>query len=146
MAKKWSNNNMPGALHFVTGNVRDRNPIFKHENYCLAFLEELQKLRIERECKKLICFVLMPEHFHFVANPRGGDIQCVARVLKSFSAKRIIELAPERMFLKDDENQVWQESFKALAMWSGWMIKQKIDYIHANPVKARFSAGGADYR
>ena len=53
MARKWSNLNLPGALHYVTGNF-----------------------------------------------------------------------------------QVWQESFKGQALWSSWMIWQKINYIHANPVKA----------
>ena len=145
MAKKWTNRIMPGALHFVTGSVIDRKPIFKQEKYCRAFLEELQKLRTERECK-LIAFVLMPDHPHFILNPKGGDIQTATGILKSFSAKRIVELAPEREFLKGEENQVWQESFKALPLWSGWMIKQKIDYIHANPVKADLCSTAADYR
>ncbi len=26
MARKWSNLNLPGALHYVTGNFLDRNP------------------------------------------------------------------------------------------------------------------------
>src|SRR5207253_4006931 len=95
---------------------------------------------------KLIAFVLMPDHTHFILNPKGGDIQAATGVLKSFSAKRIVELAPDPAFLKGEENQVWQESFKALALWSGWMIKQKINYIHANPVKANLYATAADYR
>ena len=36
----------------------------------------------------------------------------------------------------DKGHRVWQESFKDVALWSGWMIWQKINYIHANPVKA----------
>ncbi|MGH9905769.1 MAG: hypothetical protein ACRD8U_09335, partial [Pyrinomonadaceae bacterium] len=43
-------------------------------------------------------------------------------------------------------HHVWQESFKALPLWSEWMIWQKINYIHANPVKAGLVASARDYR
>jgi len=36
----------------------------------------------------------------------------------------------------NEGHQVWQESFKGMALWSAWMIWQKINYIHANRVKA----------
>jgi hypothetical protein len=38
MTKKWSNLNLPGALHYVTGNVLHRIPIFKQERCCKGFL------------------------------------------------------------------------------------------------------------
>ena len=135
---------MPGALHFVTGNVLNRKPIFRQEKYCRAFLEELQEMRSSRECK-IIAFVLMPDHFHFVANPKGGDIQTAGGILKSISAKSIISVAPLGTFLNGEENQVWQESFKSLPLWNDWMIRQKINYIHANPVKANLCSTAADY-
>ncbi len=144
MAKKWHNKNLPGALHFVTGNVLDRRPIFRREEYCRAFLEELQEIRATGRCK-VIAFVVMPDHGHFIANPKDGDIQTSTGVIKSLSAKRIVELAPVGTFSQGHENQVWQESFKASALWSGWMIKQKIDYIHANPVKADLCKSAEDY-
>ena len=34
---------------------------------------------------------------------------------------------------------------KAKPLWSGWMINQKIDYIHANPVKAKLVKSARDY-
>ncbi len=49
------------------------------------------------------------------------------------------------MFLEGEENQVWQESFKSLALWSNWMIWQKINYIHSNPVRKRLVQSAADY-
>lgn len=110
MGKKWKNRNMPGALHFVTGNVLDRKPIFKTDKYCQAFLEELQELRANRACK-IIAFVLMPDHIHLIANPKDGDIQTATGIRKSFSAKSIVASAPTETFHNGEENQVWQESF-----------------------------------
>jgi hypothetical protein len=48
MARKWSNQNLPGALHYVTGNVRDRIPVFKCEDCCQAFLKVFSDLLLER--------------------------------------------------------------------------------------------------
>lgn len=146
MAKKWTNENLPGALHYVTGNVDKRRRIFIKEQSCISFLEEL-RLLIGRRESKLICFVVMPDHFHLIVNPRDGDIQTWVGELKSFSAKSLVRLHPANLFTKPDgENQVWQESFKSLALWSGWMIWQKINYIHSNPLRAGLVKSSADYR
>jgi REP-associated tyrosine transposase len=150
MARKWSNRNVAGALHFVTGNVLNRLPVFRREAACCAFLEECQRLRVEMECK-LIAFVVMPDHFHLIVNPRDGRIREWTGALKSLSAKRLIEIAPGS-FIKDQvepdgsRHQVWQESFKALPLWSDWMIWQKINYIHANPLRARLVKSAKYYR
>ena len=150
MARKWSNLNLPGALHFVTGNVRDRIPIFTQESCAQEFFNVLGNLRAEWPAK-VIAYVLMPEHFHIIVNPQDGEIQAFIRVLKSKLARNIVELSGDRFLLAHPEpdgpiHQVWQESFKAIALWSGWMIWQKINSIHANPVKARLVKSAKDYR
>lgn len=149
MAPKWSNRNLEGALHFVTGNVQNRLPVFRQERACQAFLEECQRLRTKRE-SKLIAFVVMPDHFHLIVNPRDGKIREWIGALKSLSAKRLIEISSEDRFLKEKSDgaarQVWQESFKDLPLWSNWMIWQKINYIHSNPVRAKLADSAKDYR
>lgn len=145
MAKKWSNKNLSGALHFVTGNVLNRKPIFRRDTNCIAFLEELQNLRLKHECK-LIAFVVMPDHGHLILNPRSGNITEATGALKSLSAKSLVEQAPAKPYWNGIVNQVWQESFKALPLWSNWMIWQKINYIHSNPIRANLVKSTEDYR
>jgi putative transposase len=146
MAKKWTNEDLPGALHFVTGNVNLRRQIFKQEFNCRAFLEVLQHLRATHPYK-LICFVIMLDHFHLIVNPEGGTIRAWTSALKSLSAKKIIELSSEGMFQTNSgTNQVWQESFKDFPLWSHYMIWQKINYIHNNPLKARLVKSTLDYK
>jgi REP-associated tyrosine transposase len=123
MAKKWSNLNLPGALHFVTANVLDREQVFRDISSCSFFLGELQTLS-EKWPSKLIAYVLMPDHFHLISNPRDGRIREFVGALKSLIARRV-------------GRELWQQSFKAVPLWSDWMIWQKINYIHANPVRAR---------
>jgi REP element-mobilizing transposase RayT len=144
MAKKWTNENLPGALHFVTGNVNKRRPIFRSRQFAMAFMDECQKHCREMACK-LIAFVVMLDHIHLILNPRNGDIQTSIGILKSLSAKRLVQSAKPGMFLECEDNQVWQESFKSLALWSNWMIWQKINYIHSNPVRKRLVQSAADY-
>ena len=143
MARKWSNVNLPGVLHFVTGNFLNRVPLFSDAACCEAFLEVLSDLN-QQWPSKLIAFVLMPDHLHLISNPRDGRIKEFIGTLKSLTAKRILTLrnsVPVRL-----GGQVWQESFKAMPLWSSWMIWQKINYIHANPVKAGIVKSAKDFR
>jgi REP element-mobilizing transposase RayT len=88
----------------------------------------------------------MPDHFHLIVNPRDGEIQSWMGELKSRTARRLVAENPPGLFRKnDEENQVWQESFRTLRLWSGWMIWQKINYIHNNPLKAGLVESACDY-
>jgi putative transposase len=145
MARKWSNLNLPGALHYVTGNFLNRLPVFTDTKCCQAFIDELQRLN-QSWPSKLITYVLMPDHFHLIVNPRDGRIKEFAGQLKAVSAKTMVRANRRFAFAETDEgHQVWQESFKDVPLWSGWMIMQKINYIHANPVKARLVKSAKDY-
>ena len=145
MARKWSNLNLPGALHFVTGIFLDRQSVFTDPACCRSFLDELQKLNLKWPCK-LITYVLMPDHFHLIVNPRDGEIQEYTGHLKAVVAKAIIKANVRFTFpCVEIGHQVWQESFKSVALWSSWMIWQKINYTHNNPVQARLVKSAKDY-
>jgi len=145
MARKWSNLNLPGVLHFVTGNFLNRARVFSDPECCYALVEQLKIVNAEWP-SKLIAYVLMPDHFHLISNPIDGRIIEFCRDLKSSAAKEIVRRTQRFEFHKTNEgHQVWQESFKAMPLWSGWMISQKIAYIHANPVKARLVKSARDY-
>lgn len=120
-------------------------PVFSEDACCNVFLEELHSLD-QKWPSKLIAYVLMPNHFHLISNPRDGRIKEFTGALKSLSAKRVVQVCKQFRFHADaDGHRVWQESFKAIPLWSGWMIWQKINYIHANPVKAGIVKSAKDY-
>ena len=131
MARKWSNQNLPGALHFVTGNLLDRIPVFKQDVCCRVFLRTCGDLMDEWP-SKMIAYVLMPDHFHLVVNPRDGRITQLVGALKSLSARRIVEAAHEINFRREEPDddgsthQVWQEGFKAVPLWSAWMTGKRL--------------------
>jgi hypothetical protein len=74
MARKWSNLNLPGALHYITGNFLDRTPVFTDAECCKILLDELEKLK-RNWPSKLITYVLMPDHLHLIADPPGWSNQ-----------------------------------------------------------------------
>ena len=82
VARKWSNLNLPGALHFVTGNFIDRIPVFAQDSCCQVFIDNLATLLSEWPCK-LIAYVLMPDHTHLIVNPKDGRIKEFTGKLKS---------------------------------------------------------------
>jgi len=151
VGRKWTNKNLAGALHFVTGNCHDRANVFKNERYCLECLDAVRELRETRPFK-LVAYVLMPDHIHLIVNPKDGQITNLTGALKGLSARRMIDISPPDSFLLDKPaadgsiHQVWQQSFRALPLWSDWLIWQKINYIHNNPVKDRLVKSAADYR
>src|SRR5213080_5356893 len=97
MARKWSNLNLPCALHFVTGNCLERTPVFVEPACCNAFLQELKSLN-EKWPSKLIAYVLMPDHFHLISNPRDGRINEFVGALKSLSARSIVRVSKQFQF------------------------------------------------
>ena len=109
----------PGALHYITGNFLDRTPVFTDSECCKVFLDELQKLNRSWP-SKLITYALMPDHLHLIANPQDGRIKEFIGQLKAVFAKAIVRANSGFVFTETDKgHQVWQESFKDVALWVG---------------------------
>ena len=78
MARKWSNLNLPGALHFVTGNCINRLPVFTEPKCCLAFLHELKTLNQDWPAKLIALDRFMGKmmnHSQWIMNGGGPMIQ-----------------------------------------------------------------------
>ena len=113
------NLNLPGALHNITSNCRDRTPVSLTRSAAKVFLDELQKLNRSWP-NKLITYVLMPGHLQLIANPRDGRIKEFIDRLKAVSARAIVRATSRFVFSETDKgHQVWQESFKDVALWVG---------------------------
>jgi len=91
--------------------------------------------------------VLEKNHLHFVAQSPHLD-KCLSR-FKSYTAARIIELLEARKadwllarlqlaklaHKRDRQYQFWQEDSHAKMIFSESVMREKLDYIHQNPVK-----------
>jgi REP element-mobilizing transposase RayT len=138
----------PNLVHYVTSVTFDRVPVFRKDHSCSLFIDALAVTR-EKEPFKLIGYVIMPDHIHLLANPLCLDISVVVGRLKGRSAVSILnwlraevqstslaKLALGKPLKSGQTHAVWMKEFSAIDIWSRKFIRQKLNYIHMNPVRA----------
>ena len=138
--------------YFVTWTIVDWLPLFAEPAYRQMILNALDYLR-EKKHTQLNAFVVMPTHIHAVLWPDDGiNLSNVTRDIKRFTSREISRQAKrygsdqvieafERARWANraqttSQYQVWQEGSHAEAIFTEKFARQKIDYIHMNPVKA----------
>jgi REP element-mobilizing transposase RayT len=136
----------PDQPHFLTCTVMEWLPVFSRPETVGILLDSWRFLR-EQHGLRLYGYVVLDTHTHFIAQAERLDI-CLVN-FKSFTAKQIIHhlekqqaeyLLTRLRFSKrahksDREFQFWQEGSHAEMVLSDAMMREKLEYIHANPVK-----------
>ncbi len=146
----------PQQPHFVTLTVLHWIPIFTRPATANIVLDSLRFL--SREGLKIYAWVILENHCHFVLQSKALD-RDIAR-LKSWTGKNLIQylvennihqileqLAFYKKAHKDDRAyQFWQEGVHPELIQSENMMRQKVDYIHQNPVKRGYVDEAAHWR
>ena len=101
----------------------------------------------------------MPDHTHLIMNPLGRDISALMSRLKSVSAREIIDWLSESKYLaslrklelaipqkRGHTHAVWQKDFSSIDLWSPKFIRQKLNYIHLNPIRAGLCKHPAEWK
>jgi putative transposase len=122
--------------------------VFRSEIACRLFINALAETREKCEFK-LIGYVVMPDHAHLIINPLNRDIGVVMRRLKSTSARLLLDWLRESNHLyslrklalgvpqaRSHTHSLWQKDFSSIDLWTPRFIRQKLNYIHLNPVRA----------
>ena len=148
----------PNIVHYVTSVTYGRVPVFRNDHACSLVIDALSITRLKEPCK-LIGYVIMPDHFHMLANPLGLDISIVTGRFKGRSASAIlrwlraenheVSLAKLKLPARRESGQthaVWLKEFAAVDIWSHKFIRQKLNYIHLNPVRAGLCEHPAKWR
>jgi REP element-mobilizing transposase RayT len=149
----------PNLVHYATAVTFNRMPVFRNDHACSLLVDSMATTR-EKEPFKLIGYVIMPDHFHLLANPLNLDISIVVGRIKGRAAVAILswlraeghllslaKLAlPGRRLKSGQTHAVWMKEFSAVDIWSRKFIRQKLDYIHMNPVRAGLCDHPAKWR
>ena len=132
--------------YFLTSTVINWIPIFKDRDTVQILLDSLHYLQ-EQKRLKLYGFVIMENHIHLIAS--GYDLVKEIGHFKSFTARKIIDYLKENKtevilkqleyyklrHKKDRKYQFWQEGSHPELIQSEKMMRQKLEYMHYNPVK-----------
>jgi REP element-mobilizing transposase RayT len=142
------------GLYFTTATVLNFYPLFITSKTVNAILSALDFLT-QNNRAVVYSFVIMPNHLHLiwqVLEPYA--LTQVQHSLLSFSAKRILNSLKERepeidiLFIvdKSDRNyQVWQRNALSIPIYYNAVLKQKLNYIHLNPVRAGLVKDAEDF-
>jgi putative transposase len=132
-----------GDLHFVTFSCYQRLPLLGTKHARNLFVHELEKVRNEMRFR-LIGYVVMPEHVHLLmSEPVIGTPSKVLQKLKlrvSLRMRKRREVGNAEQFpLPAEEEGVlpkafWQARFYDFNINTNEKRKEKLNYMHANPV------------
>jgi len=132
-----------GDLHFITFSCYRRLPLLKTVRARDIFVKELRKLR-EETGFQLLGYVVMPEHVHLLmSEPKLGTPSTVLQKLKLRVARKLrkhgrpgcagqIRLPFAEM--GEPVRAFWQARFYDFNVYSTGKKKEKLHYMHANPV------------
>ena len=146
--------------YFVTCSVVNWLPLFGNLCYRQIILDSLAYLR-EHKSIQMNAFVVMATHLHAVLWPRNGiDVSDVLRDFKRHTSRAISREAAKQghsahlqVFAaarssfrnKRGEYPVWQDGSHPEAIFSDDFARQKIEYIHNNPVRAGLVSNAEDW-
>jgi putative transposase len=125
-----------GDCHFITCSCYQRRPLLASPERRDLFLAELEQVR-RRYRIVVLGYVVMPEHFHLlVSEPQEKTLSTVMQALKLGFARRVLSAQRRSGALKVGEaHRIWQARFYDFNVWSEGKRKEKLRYIHRNPVK-----------
>lgn len=140
-----------GDLHFITFSCYRRLPLLGKARTRNLFIKVLREIRA-RYGFALVGYVVMPEHVHLlIGEPSKGTPSSVLKALKAGVSRRARNKrrnkgAPgKQLELPFREGagglpRFWQRRFYDFNVWSGKKIREKLEYMHRNPVTRKLVA------
>ena len=142
--------------YFLTHTIVSWVPVFTRRPYFDLIIETLRYCR-ENKGLKLFAWVILDNHMHMLA--ASDQLSKTMKEFKSFTAREIIKLAQagdrdwllaQFKFYKtphkaNSHYQVWQEGYHPQMVTTEDMLRQKIEYLHYNPVKAGLADKAEDW-
>ncbi|NKI26630.1 transposase [Arenibacter sp. 6A1] len=162
MTRKYKFHNK-SAAYFVSFATVYWLDIFIRQDYFSILEESVAFCRAEKGME-VFAYCFMPSHIHFVFRSDQEDPSGLLRDFKGYTARKLIKEIEENpqesrkewlLWMLEragkkksnvSQRQLWQQHNKPIELWSNKVIKQKIEYIHNNPVEAGFVTDPVDWK
>jgi len=134
------------APHFLTCTINNWVPVFTRQATVQVIIDALAYRQKYRDFS-VIAYVILENHLHLIA--RSDNLTNEITSFKSWTARQLLLVLKEQgatqvlsqlAFYKkahktDRTYQVWEEGSHPQLIQDEVMMRQKIEYIHYNPVK-----------
>jgi REP element-mobilizing transposase RayT len=146
MTTEWRPEFDPANFYFITTTAIQRLHLFRRDVTKRFLVDTLDCMRL-RGRFKLYAFVIMPNHVHLIIQCTEADpFSDVMRDFKKHIADRLLRqlkvegnksaLARLAALVARPERQryvVWEAGYLAKAVFTPKFLRQKLNYLHANP-------------
>jgi len=153
-----------GIAHFVTCTVVDWIDALSRPLYKDVVCDSL-RFCIDRKGLQLHAWVIMSNHLHLIASAKEGAVLAdVLRDFKKFTARKLVEAIAgnaqesRREWMlnafhfaaehnsSNKEIQFWQQGFHPICLDRPQLWRQRLLYLHENPVRAGLVWRAEDYK
>lgn len=161
---RWHNIYLDNVAYFFTATVVKYIPALNPDSVREFIIEALNFYR-EEYLTEINAYVLMPEHLHLIIRSQSGEnVKKFMQHLLRKTSRRIVTdtrsspvnnicvyEAEERLVVfrrharGKATHRVWKERARGEPIYSDRVMKQKLDYIHMNPVKRGLVKNPEDY-
>lgn len=151
------------GLNYLTLTVVDWLDVFTRKKYKDIIVESLKYCQREKGLR-IFSYVIMSNHLHLIVHASGDKpLSNIIRDFKKYTSKKIIYDLKENTFESrrewmlnhfrkhgkqnrdNKEFQFWKKGNYPFLLFSPKLIRQKIGYIHANPVVQGWVEKPEDY-
>ncbi|MCW8274649.1 transposase [Pseudomonas sp. PCH199] len=127
----------PGRVYLLTAVTYERQPIFQDWRIGRLVVNEFKRAQ-EAGNATSIAWVVMPDHFHWLAELHNGDLPKLMQATKSRCARAINQA-------RGLCTSVWQKGYFDRALRREEDLKAAARYIIANPLRAGLVTQVGDY-
>lgn len=148
-------------IYFLTTSVVEWISVFTDHTYFTIVTESLDYCRRNKGLK-LYAYVVMLDHLHLLVSVEQNNSERISGIMRDFkrytskciSAKLIEDKKSTKLkvfqnaaeeFGANNDFKVWQSGFHPVAIESEKFCRQKLHYIHINPVKKGFVVEPQDW-
>jgi len=153
-------------LHFLTFSCHERRPLLSSASRRDLFLETLERVR-RRYRLVVLGYVVMPEHVHLlVTEPQRDTLSTAIQALKLGFVRKLegagvprsrktgetLRQAQGRLWgtpvsdISSTPHRFWQARFYDFNVWTERKRREKLRYIHRNPVSRGLVASPEQWR
>jgi REP element-mobilizing transposase RayT len=148
MTSRWRPDFDPSHLYFVTTTAVTHALIFQRDVIKRILMDGLYYASVVDNLR-LYAFTIMPNHFHFVGQCQPGKpladmmrdykanmTRLIVRQYQAEQNHEVLDFLAQAVTRPEKQQfKVWEDGYSAKEVFSPEFLRQKIEYVHTNPLQ-----------